>query len=72
MNDRYASLAWAIFLCTGPAENIRSVSHCMTRLRLHLVKQPPDLIKELQQSCRSSSVPAAPLKWHSASPGSPG
>ena len=49
MNDRYASLAWAIFLCTGPAENIRSVSHCMTRLRLHLVKQPPDLIKELQQ-----------------------
>ena len=45
--DRYAALAWAIFLCTGPADNVVSVGHCMTRLRLHLRTQAPDLAARL-------------------------
>ena len=47
-HDQYAALAWAIFLCTGPASNVRAVSHCMTRLRLHLATQAPDLAAQLQ------------------------
>lgn len=32
----YDDIAWQVFLLTGPAENIQSVTHCMTRLRLVL------------------------------------
>ncbi len=46
--DQYDALAWAIFLATGPAENVRSVAHCMTRLRLHLDHPAPDLSAKLQ------------------------
>ena len=36
MKNDYTELAWAIYLLTGPAENILTVTHCMTRLRLCL------------------------------------
>ena len=34
----YTDIARQVFALTGPADNIESATHCMTRLRLHLVK----------------------------------
>ena len=41
------ALAWQIFLLTGPAENILSVTHCMTRLRLVLQHKDAAMITSL-------------------------
>ena len=43
------AIAWQIFLLTGPASNILTVNHCMTRLRLTLKNIPPDLKHQLNQ-----------------------
>lgn len=43
------AIAWQIFLLTGPAANILTVNHCMTRLRLTLKNISPDLMHQLNQ-----------------------
>lgn len=43
----HEALAWQIFLLTGPAENIVSVTHCMTRLRLVLRQKDAAMIASL-------------------------
>ncbi len=43
----HEALAWQIFLLTGPAENIVSVTHCMTRLRLVLRQKDAAMVASL-------------------------
>jgi len=45
----YESIARQIFLLTGPADNVRSVTHCMTRLRLVLHQRPTLLLGQLRK-----------------------
>lgn len=45
----YNTAAWQIFLITGPADNIKTINHCMTRLRLGLIELPPDLESRLNR-----------------------
>lgn len=44
----YEKIARQIFLITGPADNIKTINHCMTRLRLVLLKTPPDIEQHLK------------------------
>lgn len=43
----HEALAWQIFLLTGPTENIVSVTHCMTRLRLVLRQKDDAMITSI-------------------------
>lgn len=45
----YEALAWQIYLLTGPADNVNSVTHCMTRLRLGLKDLPPESVPKLKK-----------------------
>ncbi|SFT82111.1 PTS system, sucrose-specific IIC component [Selenomonas sp. GACV-9] len=42
-------IAQEIYEIVGPAGNIRSVTHCMTRLRLYLVQRPDNMESNLQK-----------------------
>lgn len=44
-----ASIARQIYVLTGPAENVRAVTHCMTRLRLTLTARPSILADSLKK-----------------------
>ncbi len=46
----YEAIAWQVYLLTGPAENIKSVTHCMTRLRLVLVHKDEAMLEELKKT----------------------
>ncbi len=48
-DKNYESIARQIFLLTGPADNVRSVTHCMTRLRLVLASHPSLLLDQLRK-----------------------
>lgn len=45
----YQDIAWQIYLVVGPADNVQSVTHCMTRLRLGLTKLPPNAENALKK-----------------------
>ncbi len=45
----YKEIARQIFLVTGPADNIKTINHCMTRLRLNLMKLSPDMEERLNR-----------------------
>ncbi|MBQ1889517.1 MAG: PTS transporter subunit EIIB, partial [Selenomonas sp.] len=40
---KYERIAQEIYAVTGPAANITSINHCMTRLRLYLAQRPADM-----------------------------
>ena len=44
----YETIARQIFQITGPAANIKTITHCMTRLRLGLETTPPDAEQRLK------------------------
>lgn len=44
----YEAIAQQIFQITGPATNIKTITHCMTRLRLGLEKTPADIEQRLK------------------------
>lgn len=48
MTDEARRIAEAVFALAGPAENVLSATHCMTRLRLVLKAQPPALLEALR------------------------
>lgn len=45
----YTDIAKQVFALTGPADNIESAAHCMTRLRLVLHEKKPGLIESLKK-----------------------
>lgn len=45
----YTDIARQVFALTGPADNIESATHCMTRLRLVLHDKKPEQIEALKK-----------------------
>lgn len=46
---KYERIAQEIYTVIGPAANIVSISHCMTRLRLYLAQRPADMEARLKK-----------------------